>query len=91
MNHTMMKISLWNRLTRFAATALAAIGIVLAAAGTAAACGPTGQKPLGTVRIFVLGESVALGIPASEYGFSRMLGALLRNRFPARPAPEHDS
>jgi tetratricopeptide (TPR) repeat protein len=42
------------------------------------------EKAAGTIRIFVLGESAALGVPAPEYGFSRMLGALLRERFPGR-------
>ena len=42
------------------------------------------QKAAGTTRIFVLGESAALGIPAPAYGFSRMLGVLLRERFPDR-------
>jgi tetratricopeptide (TPR) repeat protein len=42
------------------------------------------EKAAGTTRIFVLGESAALGIPTPEYGFSRMLGALLRARFPDR-------
>ncbi|MBN2506784.1 MAG: tetratricopeptide repeat protein [Verrucomicrobia bacterium] len=42
------------------------------------------DKHSGTLRIFVLGESAALGIPAPEYGFSRMLAILLRERFPGR-------
>ena len=42
------------------------------------------EKPAGTIRIFVLGESAALGDPAPQYGFSRMLQVLLRERFPDR-------
>ncbi len=42
------------------------------------------QKPVGTIRVFVLGESAALGYPAPEYGFSRMLEVLLSDRFPNR-------
>ena len=42
------------------------------------------EKPAGTTRIFVLGESAALGIPTPAFGFSRMLGVLLRERFPDR-------
>jgi tetratricopeptide (TPR) repeat protein len=41
-------------------------------------------KPAETARIFVLGESAALGVPAPEYSFSRMLGVLLHERFPGR-------
>ncbi|MGD0791986.1 MAG: hypothetical protein ABR920_09470 [Terriglobales bacterium] len=51
MNRTKMKDTLRSRIFRSAATALAAIGMLLAGASTAAAaCGPTGQKPLGVVR-----------------------------------------
>lgn len=39
-------------------------------------------KPPGTCRIFVLGESAALGDPRPAYGFSRYLEVLLRVRFP---------
>jgi tetratricopeptide (TPR) repeat protein len=42
------------------------------------------QKEPGTMRIFVLGESAAQGVPAPEYGFSRVLGVLLSERFPGR-------
>ncbi len=42
------------------------------------------QKAADTTRIFVMGESAALGIPAPGYGFSRILGVLLRERFPDR-------
>ena len=39
-------------------------------------------KPPGTIRIFVLGESAALGIPSPPFGFSRLLRVLLKARFP---------
>lgn len=41
------------------------------------------EKPVGTYRIFVLGESAAMGDPDPAYGFSRYLEAMLRERFPA--------
>ncbi len=41
------------------------------------------EKPPGTFRIFVLGESAAMGDPDSAYGFSRYLEVMLRERFPA--------
>jgi tetratricopeptide (TPR) repeat protein len=40
-------------------------------------------KAPGTYRIFVLGESAAMGDPDSAYGFSRYLEVMLRERFPA--------
>jgi tetratricopeptide (TPR) repeat protein len=40
-------------------------------------------KPPGTYRIFVLGESAAMGDPDSAYGFGRYLEVMLRERFPA--------
>ena len=40
------------------------------------------RKDPGTFRIFVLGESAALGDPEPAYGFSRYLEVLLRDRFP---------
>lgn len=42
------------------------------------------QKSAGTYRIFVLGESAAMGDPDPAYGFSRYLEVMLRERFPAR-------
>jgi len=39
-------------------------------------------KARGTYRIFVLGESAAMGDPDSAYGFSRYLEVMLRERFP---------
>lgn len=39
-------------------------------------------KPPGTFRIFVLGESAALGDPEPAYGAGRYLEVLLRERFP---------
>ena len=43
---------------------------------------PRAKAP-GTYRIFVLGESAAMGDPDSAYGFSRYLEIMLRERFPA--------
>ena len=40
-------------------------------------------KPPGTFRIFVLGESAAMGDPDSAYGFSRYLEVMLRQRYPS--------
>ena len=40
-------------------------------------------KPPGTYRIYVLGESAALGDPEPGFGFSRMLAVLLRARYPS--------
>jgi len=41
------------------------------------------EKPRGTFRIFVLGESAAMGDPDPAYGFSRYLEMMLQERFPA--------
>lgn len=40
------------------------------------------QKAPGTVRIFVFGESAALGDPKPGYGMGRYLEVLLRDRYP---------
>jgi len=40
-------------------------------------------KPPKTFRIFVLGESAAMGDPEPAYGFSRYLEVMLRERYPA--------
>lgn len=40
------------------------------------------EKPEGTYRIFLLGESAALGDPRPAYGFGRYLQVLLEQRFP---------
>src|ERR1019366_4184638 len=40
------------------------------------------RKPPGTVRIFVLGESAAMGDPEPAYGFARQLERLLQARHP---------
>ncbi len=40
-------------------------------------------KAPATYRIFVLGESAAMGDPDSAYGFSRYLEVMLRERFPS--------
>jgi tetratricopeptide (TPR) repeat protein len=41
------------------------------------------EKPPGTFRIFVLGESAAMGDPDPAYGFSRYLEVMLRERYPS--------
>lgn len=41
------------------------------------------MKSPSTYRIFVLGESAAMGDPDSAYGFSRYLEVMLRERFPS--------
>jgi len=41
------------------------------------------EKPPGTYRIFVLGESAAMGDPDPAYAFSRYLEVMLRERYPA--------
>jgi tetratricopeptide (TPR) repeat protein len=40
------------------------------------------EKAQGTYRIFVLGESAAMGDPDPAYGFSRYLEVMLRERYP---------
>jgi len=40
------------------------------------------DKPTNTYRIFLMGESAALGDPEPAYGFGRYLEVLLRERFP---------
>ncbi len=42
------------------------------------------DKPPDTLRIFVLGESAAMGDPDPKFGLPRMLQVLLRERFPNR-------
>jgi tetratricopeptide (TPR) repeat protein len=41
------------------------------------------EKPQGTFRIFVLGESAAMGDPDPAYAFSRYLEVMLRERYPS--------
>lgn len=41
-------------------------------------------KPPGTCRIFIFGESAAMGDPDPAFGFGRMLEVLLRERFPGK-------
>ena len=41
-----------------------------------------GAKAAGTVRIFILGESAAMGTPDPSYGFGRILEVTLRERHP---------
>ena len=40
------------------------------------------EKPPGTLRVFVLGESAAMGDPLAEFGLARHLACLLEARFP---------
>src|SRR5437868_8025891 len=40
------------------------------------------QKPPGTTRIFVFGESAAQGTPEPAFGFIRILEVMLRSQFP---------
>ena len=42
------------------------------------------DKPAGRLRVFILGESAALGDPRPQYGAGRYLEALLRERYPGR-------
>jgi tetratricopeptide (TPR) repeat protein len=41
------------------------------------------EKPQRTFRIFVLGESAAMGDPDPAYGFSRYLDVMLQQRYPS--------
>lgn len=41
-------------------------------------------KPAGTFRIFVLGESAAMGFPSPRFGFPRVLEVILREAFPGK-------
>ncbi len=42
------------------------------------------EKPPGTYRIFVLGESAAAGTPDPSFGFARILESILRTTYPGR-------
>jgi tetratricopeptide (TPR) repeat protein len=44
--------------------------------------GKLSSKPAGTIRIFVLGESAAQGIPDPSFSVGRVLAALLQERYP---------
>ena len=41
------------------------------------------EKPPGTFRIFIVGESAAVGVPEPSYSFGRYLEVMLRDRFPS--------
>lgn len=41
------------------------------------------EKPRGTFRIVVLGESAAMGAPEPAFGFSRYLEVMLGERYPS--------
>jgi hypothetical protein len=40
------------------------------------------DKPKGTIRIFILGESAAMGTPDPSFGFARILEVMLQSAFP---------
>jgi tetratricopeptide (TPR) repeat protein len=42
------------------------------------------EKPAGTYRIFVLGESAAQGVPEPAFSLGRLLEAMLRQMYPAQ-------
>jgi tetratricopeptide (TPR) repeat protein len=42
------------------------------------------RKEPGTLRVFVMGESAAMGDPDARFGMPRMVEALLRERYPKR-------
>jgi hypothetical protein len=42
------------------------------------------RKAPGTLRVFVLGESAAMGDPEPSYGFPRLLELMLQDAFPGR-------
>ena len=48
-------------------------------------------KPPGTFRIFVLGESAAMGDPEPAFGFPRQLEVLLREALPGKRIEPQDS
>ncbi len=48
-------------------------------------------KSSNTIRIFVLGESAALGTPSPAFGFVRMLGVMLRAKHPGRDFEIHNA
>ena len=43
---------------------------------------PISTKPAGTIRIFVLGSSAALGTPKDAFSFGRILEVMLNNKYP---------
>ncbi|MGA2496623.1 MAG: tetratricopeptide repeat protein [Tepidisphaeraceae bacterium] len=47
------------------------------------------SKPPGTFRIFIIGESAAMGTPDGSYSFGRMLESMLRSRYPNRRFEVH--
>jgi tetratricopeptide (TPR) repeat protein len=40
------------------------------------------EKPKGTTRVFILGESAAMGTPDPSFGFARILEVMLQSAFP---------
>ena len=53
-----------------------------AIARTPARCILPAEKPPGTVRIFILGSSAAMGVPDPSYALGRMVEAMLREQRP---------
>jgi tetratricopeptide (TPR) repeat protein len=43
----------------------------------------TAEKPKNVTRVFILGESAAVGTPDPAYGFARILQVMLRDAYPA--------
>lgn len=54
-------------------------------AGTPVPCVLPGRKDQRTYRVFVLGESAAMGVPEPGFSFGRILEALLRGHYPGVP------
>ncbi len=48
-------------------------------------------KPAGMVRLFVLGESAAAGVPDPAYSVSRILHLMLAEQFPGAPVEVHNA
>ncbi|MFI5380469.1 MAG: tetratricopeptide repeat protein, partial [Tepidisphaerales bacterium] len=48
-----------------------------------------GSKPAETFRIFILGESAAMGTPDGSYNFGRILECMLRARHPGKKIEVH--
>jgi tetratricopeptide (TPR) repeat protein len=40
-------------------------------------------KPAGTIRVFILGDSAAMGFPNPEFGIGRILKVMLQERYPS--------
>jgi len=53
-------------------------------AGVPHPCLVSAVKPADTIRVFVFGESAAMGTPDPSFGFARMLEFMLQQQLPAR-------